>query len=278
MLTTEQVAERRLGLGGSDAAAVLGVHPYRAPIDVWLDKVGLAEPWAGNESTLWGDLLEPVIAAEYARRTGRETARTERLLRHPKHPWMIGNPDRILVGANKGLEIKTAGFRSIHRWGEEAEDCPEEYIVQCCWYMAISGCEEWDLVVLLGGQQMRIYTIQRDRDLEDLMIEAGGRFWVEHVLAGVQPTPDGSESFRRYLAGRYPRDSRPLRAASAEEVELAERLRDAEKQAQAIESQRTELQNRLKASIAEAGGIFADGWKVLWKANKNGQRSFRAYF
>lgn len=278
MLTPAQREERRMGIGGSDASAVLGVNPYRAPIDVYLDKLGLALPWDGNEATRWGDLLEPVIAAEYSTRTGLETARTDRVVRHPQHRWMLGNPDRIIVGASKGVEIKTAGVRSLHRWGEGPEECPEEYIVQCAWYMAVCGCDEWDLVALLGGQSLRIYTIKRDRELEGLMIEAAERFWIDHVLARVPPPPDGSESFKIYLASKYPRDVRPLRSATAEEEEAGEELKAKKSEAEDLDLEITGLENRIKSSMEDAAGIFWPGGKITWKADKNGRRAFRTWF
>lgn len=278
MLTASQTQARRSGLGGSDAAAVLGVHPYRSPLDVYLDKLGLAAPFEGNEATRWGDLLEDVIAREYAERTGQNIARTDAALRHPKHEWMLANPDRIIVGRSKGVEIKNVGARSAHRYGDGPEDCAEEHICQSAWYMAVTDTDEWDIAVLVGGQRLRIYTIRRDLELEQLMIEAGERFWFGHVQAGVLPPVDGSESFKRYLAARYPRDTRPLRAASAEEAEWMRELAAVHGQRDEAEARAAMLENRLKSSMGDAGGIFADERKITWKADKNGRRSFRCFF
>ena len=277
-LTPEQLRERQTGIGGSDASAVLGVNPYCAPIDVYLDKLGLALPWDGNEATHWGNLLEPVIAAEYSTRTGLETARADRVLRHPQHRWMLGNPDRVIVGAAKGVEIKTVGVRSLHRWGDGPEDCPEEYIVQCAWYMAVCGCEEWDLVALLAGQRLAIYTIRRDLELEALMIDAAKRFWFGHVVACIPPEPDGSESFKRYLVSKYPRDDRPIRPATAEEVELGELLKLKKAHMDAASVEYAEIKHRVCLSMQEAAGIFWDSGKITWKADKNGRRTFVTYF
>ena len=40
----EWLEERRKGIGGSDAAAVAGLNPWRSAAAVYLDKVGEVEP------------------------------------------------------------------------------------------------------------------------------------------------------------------------------------------------------------------------------------------
>ncbi len=38
----EWLQKRRTGIGGSDAAIACGLHPYVAPIELYLDKIGEA--------------------------------------------------------------------------------------------------------------------------------------------------------------------------------------------------------------------------------------------
>ena len=76
------LAERSRSVGASEAAAVLGVCPYSTPIDVWQRKLGLAPPLPESEPMLWGTLLEPIILAEYERRTGRTVFDRQQFVRH----------------------------------------------------------------------------------------------------------------------------------------------------------------------------------------------------
>lgn len=279
MLTKDQIEARRHGIGSSDAAAVLGVSKYRAPIDVWLEKLDRAAPFAGNERTRWGDLLEPVIAAEFAARTGLETARAERMLVHRKHAWMLCNPDRLIVGHDEGLEIKNRGLRQLHLYGTGPEDCSEEEICQSAHCMAVTGCSRWHVAVLLGGQELRIYTLQRDMELEELLIDAEANLWFNHVLQRIPPPPDGSESFRNYLASRYPRDKRPMRPAGAEEQELGESLAVVRQQLAEVKEEHERLANLLKNSMEDAGGIFWTGpegqdRRITYKATSVNTRPF----
>ena len=69
-LSPTQLAQRRLGIGASEVGAVLGLHPYQTPLDVYLDKRGLVEPFAGNAYTRWGLKFEALIAEAYTEEAG----------------------------------------------------------------------------------------------------------------------------------------------------------------------------------------------------------------
>ena len=72
-LPREQWLEyRRKGIGGSDAAAVLGISPFRTGRDLYYDKLNIvtaddAENWVQLEV---GTLLEPLVAKIFAHKTG----------------------------------------------------------------------------------------------------------------------------------------------------------------------------------------------------------------
>ncbi len=82
MLTAEQHENRATGIGGSDAAAVCGLNPYKSPVDVYLEKVGAAAPVDETERMFWGNKLEDVVADVYSDRTGRKVRRRNRTCRH----------------------------------------------------------------------------------------------------------------------------------------------------------------------------------------------------
>jgi predicted phage-related endonuclease len=49
-------------IGGSDIAAILGLSPYKTPLDVYLEKRGLWEDGAAGEAARWGTIMEPILA------------------------------------------------------------------------------------------------------------------------------------------------------------------------------------------------------------------------
>ncbi len=84
------LAIRRGGIGGSDAAAAVGLHPYQSALELWMDKTGRqsaseanSEPTEPNSPTFWGQLLEPTVAEAYAQITDRKVRRVNAILQHP---------------------------------------------------------------------------------------------------------------------------------------------------------------------------------------------------
>lgn len=179
------LAERRNSIGASEAAAVLGVCRYRAPIDVWQHKLGLAPDTLENEAMRWGTLLEPLIASEYTHRTGREVTAAQEFVRHPDHPWMTATLDGI--AGDRLLEIKTASAWA-REWGDEDTDqIPDNYMVQVHHQMACTGHARADVAVLIGGQRLRVYEVERNDDLIGAMLEREREFW-DHVRSRTPPT------------------------------------------------------------------------------------------
>lgn len=201
----EWLALRRTGLGGSDIAAVMGFNKYKTPLDVFYDKTTDVVDDGMSEAAYWGIRLEQEVAREFSERTGYRVQRVNKMLRHPEHAWMCGNIDRGIVDpeisgvvrwkdgrltTRRGLECKTANQYLDGEWGEEMTDqVPDSYVCQCQWYMGVTGCEEWYLAALIGGQKFKTYLIRRDNVFIDLLMKAGHAFWHDHVLTGIPPEP-----------------------------------------------------------------------------------------
>jgi predicted phage-related endonuclease len=97
---------------------------------------------------------------------------------HPDHPFMLANIDRQIVGLRRGLEVKNASLWTAEKWGESGtDDIPLFYLTQCVHYMAVFDFDAWDAAVLLGGNELRNYTIHRDRESEGRLIELEREFW-----------------------------------------------------------------------------------------------------
>jgi putative phage-type endonuclease len=115
---------RRNGIGSSDAAAAVGLNPYKSQLALWMEKTGRDDLFApidvNDESTpvYWGTLLEPIVAAHYTKRSGNRVRRVNAVLQHPDHSWMLANLDREVVGVPEVqiLECKTAGVQGARLW------------------------------------------------------------------------------------------------------------------------------------------------------------------
>ncbi|MGF6981386.1 putative phage-type endonuclease [Paraburkholderia atlantica] len=189
--------QRRKGVGGSDAAAALGQSPHMTALELYYDKIGERVPRDidadGIERTDFGRALEGVVASQYASRYGVRLRRRNTIIRHAKHPHMIANVDRTIDGMKAGLEIKTVdpfAFRHSGLWGEPGGDeVPPHYLLQCVHYMACLDYPVWYLAALVGGHRMVRYVIDRDRELEQMVIDGECRFWT-HVETREPPELD----------------------------------------------------------------------------------------
>ena len=182
---------RRQGIGGSDAAAILGLNPYSSAFSVYMDKLGLAPEIPETEAMWLGTQLEPIIADRFEQETGMTVQRRNAVYQHPDHPWMLANIDRWIVGRKAGLEIKTTSMLNRTRFDDG--EVPPYYYVQCMHYMAVTGADEWYLAVAVLNRSFHIFHVERNEAEIQSLIEAEDHFWNERVLKQVPPAPDGSE-------------------------------------------------------------------------------------
>lgn len=206
---TDWLEQRKRGIGGSDAAAAVGLSPYKTPHQLYLEKRGEVEPEdiSDKEAVIWGNNLEDVVAQEFARRTGRKVARVNSMLVHPDYPFMLASIDRRVVGERTGLEVKTAGqwAASSEQWGPSGSDeVPPQYLVQAQHYLSVSGYDRWDLAVLIGGQDFRIYTIMRDEALISKLVELEAAFWRD-VQNGTPPQFTTTDEVRALFPKSIPK-------------------------------------------------------------------------
>lgn len=190
-LSPEQLAARSKGLGGSDVAALLGLSPWKSPVDLWAEKTGHKEreEIGDKDHIIFGHLCEDIVAQEFARRLGKKVRRDNKIRVHPKYPFMVGNIDRDIVGERAGLEVKTSSAWLQQHWGETGtDDFPLYYITQCVHYMEIYDYDLWYCAVLIGGNEFRWYVIKRDEQIAADLIRKESEFW-RLVLAKEPPDP-----------------------------------------------------------------------------------------
>ncbi|MGF6877392.1 YqaJ viral recombinase family protein [Paraburkholderia sp. MM5477-R1] len=181
---TAWLAERRLGIGGSDCAAALGVDPHVTQRELWERKLGHLPEVEDNERMAAGRHIEPAIAAWASEKYGLQLRQRHQSLVHPKYRWMRANIDRLVVGERRGVEIKNVDWlvvRQSAEWGPDGSDCvPERFFLQCHHYMAVVNYPAWDLIACVGGNELRRYHIDRDPELIELVVEHEHDFWL-HV-------------------------------------------------------------------------------------------------
>ena len=200
-------ADRNYRIGGTDVAVILGKSPYKVREVLIEEKLGRGDPFTGNKFTESGHLYEQVVADWYESQTGEvlvdpvEEAKKDLLpghvFIHPEHKFLAASPDRlvrnkkrynveshadglIVTGIKFGFEAKTAHFFSKKKWDGLEQKMPEEYVLECQFYMMLSGLDRWDLAVHhLGTADRDIHILEADPFLHEEMLEKCVAFWKE---------------------------------------------------------------------------------------------------
>lgn len=261
-------AEDSKKVGGSDAAALVGLNPYATAIDVYRRIVeGYETPETAPMRR--GILLEPVIREMYRLETGA-LLKGPRKLSHPQLDFIRANLDDVAVrgGCERVAEFKSASVHMAPRWGEGGDDVPEHYLPQTQWYMACAGIPFADLAVLIGGDELRIYELRADLEFQSLLFEAAERFWKDNVLKRVPPAVDASDSCAEWLATRFPRNGGGFVKADPEAERWAERLRAARASVEIAEAAEKEARNHLIEVIGEADGLEGETFRITHKLVK----------
>lgn len=237
MLTQEQREARMNGIGGSDAGIIAGLAKWKTPVQLWQEKTGRVQPpnLDDNELIEFGNEFEDVIGRVWARRTGNKIRRRNQTIVDKQYPWMLGHIDFEVVGIDEGLECKQANWFMRDLWGEEdSDDVPLYYLIQGVHYLRITGKRAWNFGVLLGGNHLRKYHVERDLESEGKLIELESKFW-DCVVRDVPPDPIRIED----LARVWPKTGGPIRAT--ETVTLAV------EEYKALRDQKKDIETRMDA-------------------------------
>lgn len=265
MSRREWLKQRRKGIGGSDAAAIVGMNKWKSPVEVYLEKIGEApEVDEMSEAAYFGILLEDVVAKEFSERTGLRVRRRNAILQHPEHTFMIANVDRLIVGEKTGLECKTASEYMKDEWKDD--EVPATYLIQCQHYMAVTGYDAWWIAVLIGGNKFVYKKIERDEELIGYLIEEERNFWENHVEKRIPPAFDGSDASSDLLKALYPEAEPESEIELPDEADkLIEALEQLNSELKEIEKQKKEYENRLKGMLGEFETGVASNHIVTWK-------------
>lgn len=194
---TPEWAAVRSGLvvTATEAAAIVGLSPWRSPLSLWHEKAGTvsAETVVPTAAMRWGTRLEPVIADAFAEGHPELLVHETGTWANLARDWQRATPDRIITSPDGRppalLEIKTSRYGD--GWGKTGTDhVPVTYRCQVVWQLDTLGLDVAHVAVLVAGQDYREYTIRRDEDEAVFLREAAAAF-LDSVRAGTPPPVDG---------------------------------------------------------------------------------------
>lgn len=276
-LTLEQKQSRLSGLGGSDAAAVVSLSPYKTAWQLFMEKSGQA-PLGDEESEamLWGSVLEEPVANEYARRTNRKIRR-QPMMTSKANPFMLVNLDRQILGDPRGcgvLEIKCFGEWS-GRGISTVDQLPDHVFLQVQHALAVTEYTWGSVAILVAGQKFVFFDVERNDAVIAELIRQEGEFW-ERVQTGNAPPVDGSVRTGEMIRRLYPRDTGKVLTIEAPAlIRAAKDMAEAKAQVKREEAVIMASENMLRNAMGDASKAILPGFgEISWKNNKDGQREW----
>ena len=248
-------------IGGSDAAAVVGLNAYASPYSLWAEKTGRVPGFAGNLACEVGTYLEEFVAQKFAQETGKKVRKCNQSFLNSQYPFAIANIDREIVGEDAGLEIKTTDTLNLKKF--KGGEYPANYYAQMVHYLAVTGKQRWYLAVLIGNREFKWFTIERDEAEIAALMTAEAEFW-ELVKADTPPAVDGTAATTEALGTIYATNDDSIADLTA----FAENLRQftaLKQQIKELENMADEIANGIKQFMGESGKGECDGFRVSWK-------------
>lgn len=276
-LEPQPMPDRRSFLGGSDVAAVLGLSPWRSPVDVWMEKTGRIDPAAGVSTEkaqilLRGKKLEPYVidmGLHKLRERGHQVellARNQRYT-HPAYPWLQVEIDAefLLDGEHINVDAKTVTGFARSKWGEDdSEDVPMDYAAQFMTGLNVTGRRRCLVLALIGLDDVMTFWVHRDDETFDWIMRDLVTFWTVNVQQDKAPEPIRLADVRTL----NPRDNGRTVEATPALAEMVERIRRL-----GIEARmRTAERDELKLEVAR----YLEGFTRLTKGGQE-VATFRAH-
>jgi predicted phage-related endonuclease len=212
---------------------------------------------------LWGNLLEEVVAKEAARRCGFVIKAKGKPVQDAVRPWRIATPDFwVEADGQLGLlQVKTTSSFMKDRWEEGPADGAHIQVAQ---EMSVTGAPYCYLAVLIGGQELRVFRLERDAELEGTVLELTEEFW--DCVRTLTPPPVIGKDLA-ILNSQY--EVTPGRSVIAQEMEPTVSLwRQFKEQESLFKDRRETAEAQIKAFMKEAEELATDRFIVSWKGEK----------
>ena len=187
---------RKHSIGASDAAAVMGISPWKTEAQLWDEKANGKMLDFHNADTVRGHRSESHILELYGIETGRKIFSGERIMLMSNHnPFMSCTLDGIdFTDDNNPIIIEVKSVKFSH--GEWSDDkIPDYYFTQLLHQLAVTGWNEAILLVRFARNEgwesasERMYHVKREdvQDQIDKLVRKESKFWNEYVINKRRP-------------------------------------------------------------------------------------------
>ena len=268
MISEKQKQERQRYIGGSDAAAIIGLSKWKTPYEVWLEKTGQAVEKPETLPMQVGKLMEKVVADLWSSQYQKKLKKSNKTIFSKDYPFIGGNLDRLIMGEKAFLEVKTAGERFSKEWDDNK--IPLQYLIQCLHYLYITQYEYCYLCVLIGNSELKSYQIfykDYQKEIEQI-IKNEVEFWQKYVIPKIPPPVGANDNeviFEQFLP-KIKEPEKELDLSNDDEVQLLlENLESYKQDKKKMEEQIAELENKIKIKLGEYQRARTSRYLIEWK-------------
>jgi putative phage-type endonuclease len=272
MLTNEERRERQNYIGGSDVGAILGYNQYRSSLDVYLEKVeGEYKDESDNWFIYWGNKNEPQIRSIFSEITDYKVTLPKTAKFHKEYAFLGGHVDGIVNGGEAILEIKNVSPYSREKWGSpdpevekrlgfpkshnggfknERGYVPDSYLFQCLHYLSIYEIDKLYLAVKFGNDMpIRAYQIDRNKEIEKILLEKLSNFWYNNINKKLPPDPTTIDDIKKLYPTSIADSSVVATNNICEKYETLLQLQEEEK---ILKGKSEAIKNELKVFMKES--------------------------
>ena len=261
----EWLRYRKSGIGGSDVSCLLGINKWKSEIELWLDKTNQTnEPVIENEAMQWGTIMEPIIRKHFADITGKNVVEVHAMLQHPEYQFMLADVDGVTTddeGNPAILEIKTASEFKRSDW---ENGCPAYYETQVQHYLCVTGLKKAYVAVLVGGNSFRVYEVDADEQIHQMLIAVEQEFW-NKVQNMIRPDMDGSDSAKELLDSIYHGGINEEIVLPDDAVEWVDAYFEACVDEDNAKAKKQEASNHIKEFMGDYDKATCLGHSICWK-------------
>lgn len=261
--------------GGGNIAGILGLSPFRTPLDEYLLIVNeLQDELTPEKAEFFEDRrdLEPWLAKKFTRRTGLQVVRTNVRYQDSEFEWARAEIDFEPEDGSNG-ETKSVHPNAVGAWGDpDAGEEPPLYVTaQTMWGMGVHPAPRCYVQAMVGFDKHLVYCIERDDELITEIRRQAERFWKYHVLPRRPPPPTNVEDLLRL----YPRGTgRAVEADTETQLSMTE-LHALRQRIKLLEAQKAVEEFKIKGFMRDATTLTAGGIAIAtWKPRSDGVRVF----
>lgn len=186
------------------------------------------------------------------------------MYRSLKHSFMIADVDRLVIGEDAGLECKTASAYNADKW--KNGDIPLHYVMQCFHYMAVTGRRTWYIAAVILGQEFVYRKLAWDDALIQGLIKAEENFWHNHIVPGIPPEPDGSQTYNEVLEKYFHRSKKESAIPLVGFDEKLERRDEILKQISGLQNEQNKIEQEIKLYMEDNELAASEKYRVSWSS------------